>query len=121
MLELDDLRKRWFQAWIKKDVATVERLAADDYVYVAPNGVIMDRQAILRIIRSPSYRLDRSTRSEFVVRTLGDNAAILRHRWRGGGSFEGTAFTDDHRCVMVCEKQAGTWRIVFEQCSLYSQ
>ena len=32
-------------------------LAAADYVYIAPNGMIMDRAAILAVIRSPSYRL----------------------------------------------------------------
>jgi hypothetical protein len=46
------------QAWLAKDAATVEHLMADDYVYVAPNGSVFDRQAIPGILRSPSYRLD---------------------------------------------------------------
>ena len=56
MSELHDLSERWFQAWLDKDAATVERLAAEDYVYVAPSGLVLDRQAILAIIRSPSTR-----------------------------------------------------------------
>ena len=52
--ELHGLSERWFQAWLEKDAATVERLAAEDYVYVAPNGRALDRLAILAIIRSPS-------------------------------------------------------------------
>ena len=36
--ELHRLSERWFQAWLEKDAATVERLAAEDYIYVAPNG-----------------------------------------------------------------------------------
>jgi hypothetical protein len=95
----------------------VESLVADDYVYVGPNGLTLDRQGILAIIRSPSYRLDHWTRTEVVVRPLGEEAAVVRHRGQGAGSYEGTSFTDDHRCVMVCAKQAGGWRIVFEQCS----
>jgi hypothetical protein len=47
---------RWFQAWLEKDAATVERLAAEDYHYVSPNGSTLDRPAILGIIRSPSPR-----------------------------------------------------------------
>jgi uncharacterized protein (TIGR02246 family) len=113
--ELNDLNERWNQAWLEKDAATVERLMADDYVYIAPNGMTLDRQAILRIIRSPTYRLDSNTRSEVAVRAIGDNAAIVRHRAQAAGSFEGTSFTDDHRGVMVCEKEAGLWRIVMEQ------
>ena len=52
----------------------MDRLAAEDYLYVAPNGSTLDRQAILAIIRSPSYRLDQGTRSEIVVRAVGQEA-----------------------------------------------
>ena len=115
--QLHDLSERWFQAWLEKDAATVERLAAADYIYIAPGGAMLDRQAILGIIRSPSYRLDHGRRTEIVVRPLGREAAVVRHRYQGAGSFEGTSFTDDHRGVMVWEQQAGEWRLVMEQCS----
>ena len=88
--ELHGLSERWFQAWLEKDAATVERLAAEDYLYVAPGGLVLDRQAILAIIRSPGYRLDRGTRTEVVVRALRPDAALVRHRYQGAGSFEGT-------------------------------
>ena len=119
--ELLGISERWNRAWFEKDDATVERLMADDYAYVAPNGLILDRQAILGIIRSPSYRLDHGTRTEVAVRAIGREAAIVRHRWQGAGSFDGTAFTDDHRCVAVWEHREGEWRLVLEQCSLASK
>jgi uncharacterized protein (TIGR02246 family) len=113
--ELQATSERWFQAWLDKDAATVERLAAEDYVYIAPSGVMLDRQAILRIIRSANYRLDQGTRTEIVIRPLGREAAVVRHRYRGSGSFEGKPFTDDQRGLMVWERQAGDWRLVMEQ------
>jgi uncharacterized protein (TIGR02246 family) len=119
--ELHGLSERWYQAWLDKDATTVERLMAEDYVYVGPNGLALDRQAILAIIGSPGYRLDHGTRTDVVVRALGHEAAIVRHRWQGAGSFEGTSFTDDNRCVMVWEKQAGEWRLVMDQCSFSSK
>ena len=118
--ELQGPSERWFQAWLDKDAATVERLMAEDYLYIGPSGLVLDRQAILAIIRSPSYRLDHGTRTEVVIRALGPEAAVERHRYQGAGSFEGTAFTDDHRGVMVWERQAGEWRLVMEQCSFSS-
>jgi hypothetical protein len=48
---LRDLSERWFAAWLQKDAATVERLAAEDYSYVGPTGLVLDRQAILAVIR----------------------------------------------------------------------
>jgi hypothetical protein len=95
-------------------------MAAEDYIYVSPSGLMLDRPAILAVIGSPSYRLDYGTRSEVVVRAVGRDAAVVRHRYQGSGSFEGAGFTDDHRCVMIWEKQAGEWRLVMEQCSFSS-
>ena len=115
--ELQHLSERWFQAWLEKDAATVKRLMAEDYLYIGPSGLVLDRQAILAIIRSPSYRLDYATRTEVVVRAVGQGAAVVRHRYQGAGSFEGTSFTDDHRCVMIWEKHTGEWQLVMEQCS----
>ncbi len=118
--ELHGLSERWFQAWLEKDAATVERLTAEDYLYIAPSGLVLDRYAILAIIRSPSYRLDHGVRTEVVVRAMGQDAAVVRHRYQGAGSYAGASFTDDQRCVMVWERQAGQWRLVMEQCSFSS-
>jgi uncharacterized protein (TIGR02246 family) len=115
--ELRELGDRWFRAWLEKDAATVDQLMADDYRYVAPGGLVMDRPAILAVIRSPTYRLDHGTRTDVEVRPLGRDAAVVRHRYCGAGSFDGTPFTDDHRCVMVWERQPGGWRLVMDQCS----
>ena len=119
--ELNNLNERWFQAWRAKDAAAVERLMADDYIYIAPSGLVLDRSAILVIIRSPTYRLDHFTHSEVVIRAVGQEAAIVRDRRQAVGSFEGTSFTDDHRGVMIWEKHAGEWQLVMEQCSFSSK
>jgi ketosteroid isomerase-like protein len=115
--KLFDMNEQWNEAWFKKDAETVERLMADDYIYVAPNGMVLDRLAVLEIIRSPGYRIDYGSHTDVVVRAIGPEAAVVRRRWQGAGSLNGVTFTDDHRCVMVCEKRAGEWRIVMEQCS----
>jgi len=114
--ELSKLNETWMRAWFAKDAAAVERMTSDDYVYVAPSGQVMDRQAILAIIRSPGYSLDHGARSEVVVRPLGEDSALVRHRWKGGGRFEGKTFEEDQRGVMVCVRAGGEWQVVFEQC-----
>ena len=42
--ELQGVSERWFQAWLDKDATVVERVAADDYIYIAPSGLTMDRE-----------------------------------------------------------------------------
>jgi uncharacterized protein (TIGR02246 family) len=115
--ELEQMNQRWGRAWLEKDAATVEQLMADDYVYVAPTGQVLDREAILRIIRSSSYRLHHWTRTDVVVRMLGDSAAVVRHRGHGDGEFEGKQFQEDNSLVAVCARAGGKWQIVMEQCT----
>lgn len=117
MTDVRALSEQWFQAWLDKDAEVLERLAAADYVYMGPGGVVMDRAQILAVIRAPSYHLERGVRTEVVLRALGADAALVRHHYEGAGSFEGRAFTDDQRCVMIWAKQSGVWRLVMEQCS----
>ena len=118
--ELERLNNTWNKAWLEKDVATVEKLMASEYAYIAPNGQVLDRDAILQIIRSPSYKLDSGTRTEVVVKPLGLDAATLIHRWQGTGTFDGKSFTDDHRCTMVVVRRGDRWQVVLEQCSAIS-
>jgi Domain of unknown function (DUF4440) len=115
--ELTQFNQRWIQAWLDKDPATVERLMADDYVYVTPTGLAQDRAAILHIIRSPGYRLRRWNQSNLVVRMLGDNAAVIRLRGQGEGEFEDKPFKQDQACMRVCARVRGEWQVVAEQCT----
>jgi hypothetical protein len=116
--DLEHLNKIWAQAWLDKDAALVEKLMAAEYVYIAPNGRMMDRQAILDVIRSPGYHLDKGTRTEVIIKTVGEDAAVVVHRSQAEGSFEGKTFKEDHRCTMLCARRGGEWRVVLEQCSL---
>src|SRR5438132_13722670 len=97
LAELQRLNDTWTRAWLEKDAATVERLTAEDYLYVGPNGPVLDRPAILGIIRSPSYRVDRSTRTDVVVRQLGNDAPIIRYRAHSAGTIDAVGFGEYHR------------------------
>jgi uncharacterized protein (TIGR02246 family) len=119
--ELEHLNQIWNRAWLEKDVALVEKLMADEYVYIAPNGQLLDRQTILNIIRSASYRLFHGTRTEAVYKPISSDAAAVVHRWQGEGTFEGNSFKDDHRCSMVCARRGTEWQIVLEHCSPNNQ
>ena len=115
--ELERLNQAWLSAWLAKDVAAIEAMMAPEYVYVAPNGQVLDRERILAIVRSPGYRLDRATGSEVQITRFEDSAIILR-RSQSSGSYGGQAFTEDHRCSSVWLRRRGAWlsRIVRCRC-----
>jgi hypothetical protein len=111
--ELETFIAAWQEAWFNKDASGVEEMTAEDYVYVAPNGSVLDRATILRIVRDPTYGLTSGTHSERV----GEGAALVRRRWQGTGTYRGQVFIEDHRCVTICDRSSGQWLIRYEQCS----
>ena len=115
--DLLKLTSAWFEGWKAKDASAIERMMAADYVYVAPNGAVLSRDAILAIIRDPSYGIREGSHSEVVVSLLGTDVALVRHHWQGRGTLRGQAFEDDHRCVMVWHRALDAWRVRFEQAS----
>jgi ketosteroid isomerase-like protein len=112
-----ELTSTWFDAWRTKDADAIERMIAPDYVYVAPNGAVMTREAIIAIIRDPSYGITEGGLSGVVVTPLGADVALVRHHWQGRGTLYGKVFVDDHRCVMIWHRVAGSWRVRYEQAS----
>ncbi|MGB8541029.1 MAG: nuclear transport factor 2 family protein [Candidatus Acidiferrales bacterium] len=115
--EIEHLSKAWNAAWLENDAATVDRLMAPEYVYVAPNGQILDRAAILGVILSPSYKLHHATWTELQIKVFSDDAAVILDRLQGAGTLHGKTFTDDNRCARLCLRRHGTWQIAFEQAS----
>jgi hypothetical protein len=119
--ELQHLNEIWNQAWLEKDAALIEKLMANDYVYIAPNGKVMDRKTILNIIKSPGYRLDNSTRTPILIKPVGEDAAVMVFHSKAAGTFEGKSFKDDHTCTMLCIGHRSEWRVLLEQCSPNNQ
>ena len=114
--ELERVNRAWIDAWLAKDAAAIEALMAPEYTYVAPNGQVLDRDRILGIVRASSYRLDRATSSEVRITRLEGSAIVLR-RMQSAGSYDGQAFTDDHRCSSVWLLRRGAWQLAWEHCS----
>jgi hypothetical protein len=115
--EIVQLSKAWNAAWLENDAATVDRLMAPEYVYIAPNGQILDRATILGVILSPSYKLHHATWTELQIKVFSNDAAVILDRLQGSGTLNGKTFTDDNRCARLCLCRNGAWQIAFEQAS----
>jgi hypothetical protein len=115
--DLESLMTAWQNAWFNKNRRAIAEMMADDYIYVAPNGTVMDRATILGVVDDPTYALTGGTHTETVVSMLGEGAAMVRRRWQGSGTYRGQEFVEDHRCVTICDHSSGEWRIRYEQCS----
>ena len=119
--ELEGLNQIWNRAWLEGNVTLVETLMADDYLYVTPNGKLLDRKSILDIMKSPTYRLDNSTRTPVVIKPVGTDGAVMVFHSQAAGMYKGKAFKDDHKCTMLCVRGNGKWKVLLEQCSPNNQ
>jgi ketosteroid isomerase-like protein len=115
--DLERVNEEWNCAWLARDAATVERIAAEDYVYLGPQGQVLDKGDILAIIRSPSYRLARGRWDEVTIGELGPESALILDRFRGHGEYRGRVFVEDHRHTSVWVRRESRWRVRLEHCS----
>jgi uncharacterized protein (TIGR02246 family) len=116
--ELEAVQAEWNRAWLEKDAAAADRLMAAECVYIAANGLVVGREELLEVIRSPRFHIDEGSRTEARVVAIGEESAVVADRWRGSGTLpDGGPFRDDHRCTFVWARRAGRWQLLLEQCT----
>ena len=71
------LEEAWVNAIIQKNVDVLDRVMADDFVGVSPNGEPYDKQEAIEDIRSGLYAVERMDLENVKVRVLGDLAIDL--------------------------------------------
>jgi ketosteroid isomerase-like protein len=103
----------------QNDVATMDRILADDFVLVLGTGTVHDKAELLEEARSKSITWDvqREIDGSQKVRVWGDTAVVtakLRVKGtRDGKSFDRTLWFSD-----TYVRTASRWRYVFGQASL---
>lgn len=108
--------RRYDEAWNTKDVATVDRLLAPEYVYFSSNGNLTSRQQTLELLKSPGYKLTFAERTE--IKTFRSGATVIvSSRWKGKGTYNEEEINDDQRCSLVFAKRKNTWRVLSEHCT----
>jgi ketosteroid isomerase-like protein len=114
--QIKELIERYDAAWLKKDVAAVNRVLAPQYIYFTSEGKINDRRSTFDFLQKVSYKLDRSERTEIEIHRTG-STAVVSSRWIGIGSYDGKPINDDQRCGIVLSQSKGRWLIVSEHCT----
>ncbi|MBD9470309.1 nuclear transport factor 2 family protein [Pseudoxanthomonas sp. PXM01] len=103
-------------AIVRRDVAAMEQLLADDYMDVNPDGVVSSRAQFIAEYNNPPAATNEFEAAEFgesglKVRVYGDVAVLTgRSIWRGHTA-EGYAFTGTLVSSMVAVKENGQWKI----------
>jgi hypothetical protein len=74
---LDDLDRRWTEAEVGGDAATLDGLATDDFTLVGPAGFVLSKQQWLDRYRDGDLRMRAPHFEEAVTRVYGDTAVTI--------------------------------------------
>ena len=108
--------RKYDDAWNKKDVTTVDRMLAPEYVYFSSTGNLTSRQQTLELLKSPGYKLTFAERTE--IKTFRSGATVIvSSRWKGKGTYNDEEINDDQRCSLVFAKQRNSWQLLSEHCT----
>ena len=111
------LDTRYQEAVKNNDVATMDRILADDFVLVTGNGAVYTKSDILKEASEKTVIYERQEDSQQTVRVWGDTAVITALLWEKGTN-AGKPF--DYK-VWFSDTYVRTprgWRYVFGQSSL---
>ncbi len=106
--QVEDVERQWFAALQRHDTATLDRILADDYVFIGPNGQTSTKAAIQDLNRPEYRRLDLD---EVRVRVYGESA-VLTARIAIHGPTVPSDVAGTYRHTRVYVRQRGQWRAV---------
>jgi ketosteroid isomerase-like protein len=105
------IEKEFAQAIVSNDLEGIGRLVADDWIFIDPNGDIVDRTRFFEVIKSGALTHDMMESEDFRVRVYGDSA-VVTGLTRTKGRFMGQEFSTQERATDVFVKRDDRWQCV---------
>jgi ketosteroid isomerase-like protein len=112
--EIIDFRNRYIEAEENKDVAYLDKIFADDFFALNPQGQLLDKPHMLENMKRTDRVFKVLNPRETLVHFYGD-VAILTEHVTVDGEDKGRHFGGEFRFVRVFAKQNGNWKVVLAQ------
>lgn len=109
--EIENLESQWRTALIENDVATVNRLLADDYLGINPNGTLETKADALAQRRSGTVKFSSIEPENLKVRVYGDTA-VVTSRVQVEGHDGDRDISGRYHYTRVYSRRAGEWKVV---------
>ncbi len=108
------------QAALKGDVATFDKLLADDHISIGFLGGAATKTEVLEYFKSGKLKFEAIETTDTKVRVYGDTA-LVNHTWNVKGHFGDTDISGQWRIVRVWVKRKGKWQTVSFQATRVAQ
>jgi ketosteroid isomerase-like protein len=118
--ELLKLENEFARAVASNNADALDRLLADDWIIVEPDGSIIDKARFLEVIRSGALSHESMKSTDLKVRVYG-NTAVVTGLTTSKGKFMGQDFISCERATDIFVKQADRWQCVFTQLTRFTK
>jgi len=109
--EVRQIESEWGEAFEQRDVATLDRLMADDYVLTDPLGNVRTKAESLAAIETNRLRFESSESDNVNVHVNGDTAVVTgRSTFRG--RYKGWPMAGRYQYTDVLVKRSDSWKAV---------
>jgi ketosteroid isomerase-like protein len=112
--ELLRLENEFARAVASNDADALDKLLADDWIIVEPDGGIIDKARFLGVIRSGALSHESMEFKEPRIRVYG-NTALVTALTMSKGKFMEQDFSSCELATDIFVKQANCWQCVFTQ------
>ncbi|MGI8773102.1 MAG: nuclear transport factor 2 family protein [Acidobacteriaceae bacterium] len=109
--EIEGLESEWREALLQNNAAVFDRLLADDYLGITPNGMLETKADALAVQRSGSVKISQLDPSRMKVRVYGDTA-VVTSRAEVTGTNGDRDISGEYRYTRVYNRRSGQWKIV---------
>ena len=118
--ELLKLEDEFARAVASNDADALDKVLADDWIIVDPDGGIIGKVRFLGVIRSGALSHESMKSTDLEVRLYG-NTAVVTGLTTSKGKFMGQDFTSCERATDIFVKQADRWQCVFTQLTRFTK
>jgi ketosteroid isomerase-like protein len=109
--EIENLEAQWRTALMQNDVATINRLLADDYLGINPNGTLETKADALALRRSGTMKISSLDPINMKVRVYGDTAVVTSQVELEGHDGD-RDISGRYHYTRVYSRKSGEWKVV---------
>jgi ketosteroid isomerase-like protein len=114
--EVIEFRNKYIEAEENRDMPFLDKILADDFFALNPQGKLLDKAQQLENLKRPDRTLKVLNPRETHVQFYGNgDVAILTEHVTVDGNDKGRPFGGEYRFLRVFAKQNGNWKVVLAQ------
>ena len=113
--EVRQAEMAWVAAVKANDFAKLESYLAPDLIYTHSTGIIEDKAAYLKALKSGNQKYDEIAHSNLRIKAYGGDTGVVTARVRMTGQSKGNPFDNQLLMMHVWVKQGGRWQLAAHQ------